>query len=224
MALVSRHDPRRGPVSISGSGYRVMVRISRFEGRYGMYVWPGSFGVCAISVYGTGTRAGMSGGVRRQREGGNECVAPGRESVSAGATLYPSHKRGAAKRRLSLSYNHFYHTPTERKKATSGLEFVDSKNVKKKKKKKKKKYMHFLCFRSDIDVLRKLYKRQGITAHWYRRLWSKSQTVYFTHIDWIIFCVLKVYRKPWKTRGNSWCLLSFICALLEVHHVITRTQ
>ena len=64
------------------------------------------------------------------------------------------------------------------------------------------------------------------TAHWYRRLWSKSQITYFTHIGWIIFRVLKVYRKPKKTLGNSWCLVAFVkfCALLEVQHINTHSR
>ena len=52
----------------------------------------------------------------------------------------------------------------------------------------------------DINVLRKLLEKRGITlnstASWFRRRWSKPRTTYFTHIGWIIFRVLKEYRKP----------------------------
>ena len=44
--------------------------------------------------------------------------------------------------------------------------------------------MHFLCFMSDINVLRNYLKNGELhsTSHWYRRLWNKFRTIYFTHI------------------------------------------
>ena len=85
--------------------------------------------------------------------------------------------------------------------------------------------MHFLCFMSDINILRKLFKKNGelhLTAHWYRRLWSKSQTTYFTHICWIIFRVLKVYRKYVEIRGVYCTLLNF--ALCKKCCISSRTR